>query len=57
MNIVYTVSMMNLERFDEALDAAKEMASKLKDGETTDIIAQIIHAVDLLADELAKLQK
>lgn len=57
MNIVYTVSMMNLERFDEALDTAKEMASKLKDGETTDIIAQIIHAVDLLADELAKLQK
>lgn len=45
---------MNLERFDEALDKAKDMTLRLNDSEMSDVAMQIIHAIDLLADEVVK---
>lgn len=48
---------MNLEHFDAALDKAKEMTDRLRDSQLADLAAQIIHAVELLADEVAKLEK
>lgn len=48
---------MNLEHFDAALDRAKEMTNRLHNSQLADLHAQIIHAIELLADEVAKLEK
>lgn len=45
------------ERFDQALDRAKENAQRLENSQTADIIADLIHSIDLLADIVANLQK
>lgn len=41
-----------LEEFDEALDKAKQMTLRLNDSKMSDVAMQIIHAVELLADEV-----
>ena len=41
-----------LDQFDDALDKAKEMTLRLNNSEMSDVAMQIIHAVELLADEV-----
>lgn len=43
-----------LDQFDDALDKAKEMTLRLNNSEMSDVATQIIHAVELLADEVCR---
>jgi len=51
---------MFMEKFDEALDSAKLSLMGLRDGNITRTkltLEKIIHAIELLSDEVAKLKE
>lgn len=49
--------MTKLERLDHVLDQARDKAQHLENSQTADIVADLIHSIDLLADIVANLQK